>query len=74
MASARALAHADELLAKLEGLGYAGAFHAKVCSPAERYKCPPDGMAVFYNSRRFTPVGEAQGERARSRLPECLVA
>ncbi|MEW5315644.1 MAG: hypothetical protein WDW38_007057 [Sanguina aurantia] len=56
------LNHYGELLAALEPLGYAGAFLAKSYSAAERYNCPPDGVAIFYSKRRFDCVGHARGE------------
>lgn len=44
-------------------LGYTGAFFAKYCSPAERYKCPPDGLAIFYRHARFDSMSNAKGKR-----------
>lgn len=56
--------HFDELLTLLEPLGYHGHFLPKSCSPAERYNCPPDGLAIFYKKGRFsTPLDPpAQGQ------------
>ncbi len=47
----------------LKDLGYEGAFREKHASPALKYEYPPDGMAVFYRSGRFTcSAGAVEGE------------
>lgn len=42
------LYNADELYGELSALGYSGLFMPKFCSPAERFNCPADGLAVFF--------------------------
>lgn len=55
--------HYDQLSSLLEQHGYSGLFLPKHCSPAERYNCPPDGLAIFYRRCRFVPVGDAKALR-----------
>jgi len=55
------LNHFKQLHHQLEPLGYLGTFLAKQCSPANKYKCPADGLAIFYNTKRFEAVGSPAG-------------
>lgn len=53
----------------LKELGYEGAFREKHASPALKYEFPPDGMAVFYRSGRFTcSAGAVEGELRAGQL------
>ncbi|KAG2449617.1 hypothetical protein HYH02_005150 [Chlamydomonas schloesseri] len=56
------LNHFEDLAQVLKELGYEGAFREKHASPALKYEYPPDGMAVFYRSGRFTcSAGAVEG-------------
>ncbi|KAG2428755.1 hypothetical protein HXX76_011457 [Chlamydomonas incerta] len=56
------LNHFEDLSQVLKELGYEGAFREKHASPALKYEYPPDGMAVFYRSGRFTcSAGAVEG-------------
>ena len=57
------LNHFEELCVLLESNGYTGAFFPKYCSPAEKYQCRPDGLAIFYRTTRFEAMGGAKGEQ-----------
>lgn len=54
---------AEELQQHLASRGYQGCFLPKHCSPAARYHCSPDGLAIFHRTDRFEPVSQWHGER-----------
>lgn len=55
----------DDLKQHLEPLGYqAAGFLPKHCSPAARYKCAPDGLAIFYKASSFRVASPAKGADA----------
>eukprot|EP00198_Chlamydomonas_reinhardtii_P008981 XP_001698318.1 predicted protein [Chlamydomonas reinhardtii] len=63
------LNHFEDLSQVLKELGYEGAFREKHASPALKYEFPPDGMAVFYRSGRFTcSAGAVEGELRAGQL------
>ncbi|KAJ9515260.1 hypothetical protein QJQ45_002391 [Haematococcus lacustris] len=51
----------EELRALLALRGYDGCFFPKHCSPASRYRCPADGLAIFYKKDRLEVAAQPAG-------------